>query len=263
MSNVFQPNILQGKTVFITGAGSGINKGIALRFAEHGAKIVMIGRRHEKLDETCAEIRALGGEALGYSADVRDFDALSAAAKQGNEAFGPYSVVVAGAAGNFIAPAEQLSANGFAAVIDIDLKGTFNTFKACSDYFAEMDVSLIAISAPQAVNPMPFQSHACSAKAGIEMLLKTLALEWGPRGVRVNGISPGYVKATVGGELFMSVGGEEQLSKRIPLQRVTSVAEMADMALMLCTPVCGYMTGHIVALDGGVSLLGGGGFVQS
>lgn len=260
MSNVFQPNLLQGKTVFITGAGSGINKGIAKRFAEHGARIVMIGRRQEKLDETAAEIRQAGGQAVGYSADVRDFEALAQAAKNGREQFGPYSIVVAGAAGNFIAPAAQLSANGFAAVIDIDLKGTYNTFKACDEHLAEADVSLIAISAPQAVNPMSMQSHACSAKAGIEMLLKTLALEWGSRGVRVNGISPGYVESTVGGDLFMSGGGRDQLKKRIPLQRVTNVDEMANMALMLCSPVCAYMTGHVVALDGGVSLLGGGGF---
>ncbi len=263
MSSVFQPNLLQGKTVFITGAGSGINKGIAKRFAEHGARIVMIGRRQEKLDESCAEIKAAGGEAVGFSADVRHFDALADAAKQGSERFGPYDIVVAGAAGNFVAPAAQLSANGFSSVIDIDLKGTYNTFKACSDFFAEKDVSLIAISAPQAVNPMPMQSHACSAKAGIEMLLKTLAIEWGSRGVRVNGISPGYVEATVGGDLFMNGQGKDLLERRIPLQRVTNVNEMADMALMLCTSVAAYMTGHIVALDGGVSLLGGGGFAFS
>ncbi|MEE2733408.1 MAG: SDR family oxidoreductase [Pseudomonadota bacterium] len=258
MASAFQSNLLQGKTALITGAGSGINKGIALHFARHGAKVVIVGRRQEKLDATRAEIEAAGGQALGCSADVRDYAALAAAADQGAEAFGPYDIVVAGAAGNFIAPAASLSANGFGAVIDIDLKGTFNTFRACSDHFAAADVSLIAISAPQAVNPMPFQSHACSAKAGIEMLIKTLAIEWGPRGVRVNGLSPGYVEDTVGGNLFMSEDGGAALKQRIPLQRVTNVREMAEMALMLCSPVSAYMTGHVIALDGGVSLVGGG-----
>lgn len=258
MSTAFQPNQLQGKTALITGAGSGINKGIALHFARHGANVVMVGRRQEKLDETKAEIEALGGKAMGCSADVRDYDALAAAAAKGAEAFGPYSIVVAGAAGNFVAPADKLSANGFGAVIDIDLKGSFNTFRSCSEHFADADVSLIAISAPQAVNPMPMQSHACAAKAGIEMLIKTLALEWGPRGVRVNGLSPGYVADTVGGNLFMSADDGAALKQRIPLQRVTNVGEMAEMALMLCTPVSAYMTGHIIALDGGVSLVGGG-----
>lgn len=258
MSSVFQPNQLQGKTALLTGAGSGINKGIALHFARHGANLVIVGRRQEKLDGTKAEVEAAGGKVVTYSADVRDYDAMVAAAAKGVEAFGPYSIVIAGAAGNFIAPAASLSANGFGAVIDIDLKGTFNTFRACSDHFADKDVSLIAISAPQAVNPMALQSHACSAKAGIEMLIKTLAIEWGPRGVRVNGLSPGYVADTVGGNLFMSDDGGETLKKRIPLQRVTNVHEMAEMALMLCSPVSAYMTGHVVALDGGVSLVGGG-----
>jgi len=256
MSIVFQDNLLNGKTAFITGAGSGINKGIALQFARQGANVVMVGRRQEKLDETAAEIEALGGKALGCSADVRDYEAMAAAAARGAEMFGPFDIVVAGAAGNFIAPAASLSANGFAAVIDIDLKGTFNTFRSCSDHFAERDVSLLAISAPQAVNPMPLQAHACSAKAGIEMLIKTLAVEWGPRGVRVNGLSPGYVADTVGGNLFMSDDAGATLIRRIPLQRVTNVEEMAAMALMLCSPVSAYMTGHIIALDGGVSLVG-------
>lgn len=257
-SSVFQSNLLAGKTALITGAGSGINKGIALHFARHGANIVMVGRRQEKLDETRVEIEALGGKALGCSADVRDYDGLAAAAAQGAAAFGRYNIVVAGAAGNFIAPADKLSANGFGAVIDIDLKGTFNTFRSCSEYFADSDVSLIAISAPQANNPMPMQSHACAAKAGIEMLIKTLAIEWGPKGVRVNGLSPGYVADTVGGDLFMSEDDGAALKQRIPLQRVTNVSEMAEMALMLSTPVSAYMTGHIIALDGGISLVGGG-----
>ena len=258
VSSPFQPNLLAGKTALITGAGSGINKGIALHFARHGANLVLVGRRQEKLDATAAGIAAMGGKALGCSADVRDYDALAVAAAKGANTFGPYDIVIAGAAGNFIAPASQLSANGFGAVIDIDLKGTFNTFRAGSEHFAAADVSLIAISAPQAVNPMPLQSHACSAKAGIEMLIKTLALEWGPKGVRVNGLSPGYVADTVGGNLFMGGDGGATLKQRIPLQRVTNVQEMAEMALMLCSPVSAYMTGHVIALDGGVSLVGAG-----
>ncbi len=256
-NEVFQGGLLAGQPAFITGGGSGINQGIARRFAAFGAKVVVVGRRQEKLDETVAMIREAGGEALGISADVRDFSALQAAAKQGAERFGPYRLVVAGAAGNFIAPAATLSSNGFAAVIDIDLKGTFHTFRACSDYFAADDVRCVAISAPQAVAPMPFQAHACSAKAGVNMLVRTLALEWGSRKVRVNAISPGFVINTVGGDLF-TAGSAEQVAQQIPAQRYTTVDEMADFALALVSPVCRYMTGQVVALDGGVELLGGG-----
>lgn len=255
--DIFQGKLLAGQPAFITGGGSGINQGIALRFAEFGAKVVVIGRTQSKLDSTVAMIRDAGGEALGIAADVRDFPAMQAAAKQGAEAFGPYRIVIAGAAGNFLAPAAQLSSNGFAAVVDIDLKGSFHTFRATSDYLAKDDVRCLAISAPQATMPMPLQSHVCSAKAGVNMLVQTLAIEWGPRNVRVNGISPGYVANTVGGDL-LSAGQAEKVTRYLPIQRYTSVDEMADFALTLVSPLCRYMTGQVVALDGGVSLLGGG-----
>lgn len=255
--DILKPDLLAGQTAFITGGGSGINQGIARRFAEFGAAVVVVGRRQEKLDETVAMIRGAGGKALGVSADVRDWAAMQAAARQGAEAFGPYRIVVAGAAGNFLAPAASLSSNGFAAVVDIDLKGTFHTFRACSDHFAKEDVRCLAISAPQAQVPMPMQSHVCSAKSGVNMLLRTLAIEWGVRGVRVNGISPGYVANTVGGDL-LAAGQHEKITRHLPIPRFTDVDEMADFALTLVSPLCRYMTGQIVALDGGVELLGGG-----
>lgn len=254
---IFQGQLLAGQAAFITGGGSGINQGIARRFAEFGAKVVVVGRTQAKLDETVRLIREAGGEALGIAADVRDFPAMQAAAKQGAEAFGPYRIVIAGAAGNFLAPAAQLSSNGFSAVVDIDLKGTFHTFRATSDHFAQDDVRCLAISAPQAVVPMPLQSHVCSAKTAINMLVKTLAIEWGSRGVRVNAISPGYVANTVGGDL-MAAGQREKITKYLPIQRFTDVDEMADFALTMVSPLCRYMTGQIVALDGGIELLGGG-----
>lgn len=255
--DVFQGNLLAGQAAFITGGGSGINQGIARRFAGFGAKVVVIGRTQAKLDGTVQMIRDAGGEALGIAADVRDYPAMHAAAQQGAEAFGPYRIVVAGAAGNFLAPAAQLSSNGFAAVVDIDLKGSFHTFRATSDFFALDDVRCLAISAPQADMPMALQSHVCSGKAGVNMLVRTLAIEWGSRNVRVNGISPGYVANTVGADL-LSPGAAQKVTKHLPIQRYTTVDEMADFALTMVSPLCRYMTGQIVALDGGVSLLGSG-----
>ncbi|MFP5383366.1 MAG: SDR family oxidoreductase [Gammaproteobacteria bacterium] len=255
--DLFRNDLLAGQTAFITGGGSGINQGIARRYAEFGAKVVVVGRTQAKLDQTVGMIRESGGEALGIAADVRDFAAMQAAAKQGAEAFGPYRIVIAGAAGNFLAPAATLSSNGFAAVVDIDLKGSFHTFRAASDFFAPDDVRCLAISAPQAVVPMPLQSHVCSAKAGVNMLVKTLAIEWGARGVRVNGISPGYVANTVGGDL-MGGAQREKITKFLPIRRFTDVDEMADFALTMVSPLCRYMTGQVVALDGGIELLGGG-----
>ena len=260
-SEYLSSDLLKGDVALITGGGSGINQGIARMFAAHGAKVVVVGRRQEKLDETCQLIVDEGGEAIGFSADVRDFDALAAAARQGAEKLGNYSIVVAGAAGNFLAPAAQLSSNGFSAVVDIDLKGSFHTFKACFEFFTPQNVRCLAITAPQSQVPMPFQAHVCSAKAGVDMLVKTLALEWGSRGVRVNALSPGYVEGTVGGDL-LSAGNAEKVAASLPIPRFTSVAEMAQLATLLVSPLTDYMTGQVVALDGGVSLLGGAGLMS-
>lgn len=255
-------DLFADKVAFITGAGSGINQGIARMLAAHGAAVVMVGRRQEKLDDTREKIESAGGRALGIACDVRDYQGMSAAAERGASEFGPYSLVVAGAAGNFLAPAAQLSANGFSSVVDIDLKGTFHAFKACFEHFHKDGGACLAISAPQAQVPMPFQSHVCSAKAGVETLVKTLAMEWGGQGIRVNALSPGYVEGTVGGDL-MAGDQREKVERALPLQRFTNVEEMAQMAALLLSPLTAYMTGQTVALDGGVSLLGGGAMMQA
>lgn len=254
-------DILSGDVALITGGGSGINQGIARMFAAHGARVVVVGRRQEKLDETCALIQEAGGEAEGFSADVRDFDAMREAATFGARRFGPYSIVVAGAAGNFLSPAAQLSSNGFGAVVDIDLMGTFHTFRACLEHFADENVRCLAITAPQSQVPMPLQSHVCAAKAGVDQLVRSLAMEWGARGVRINALSPGYVEGTVGGDL-LAAGNAEKVQKSLPLSRFATVDEMAGLATVLVSPLTAYMTGQVVALDGGVSLIGGAGMME-
>jgi NAD(P)-dependent dehydrogenase (short-subunit alcohol dehydrogenase family) len=149
-----------------------------------------------------------------------------------------------------------MSANAFAAVVGIDLQGTFNTFRSTFEYLRKPGARLMVISAPQAVNPTPLQAHVCAAKAGIEAFVRSAAIEWGAVGVRINGISPGGVLGTEGLER-LSAGLDEKFSQSLPVPRYATLDEMADMALILVTPVTDYMTGHIVALDGGISLLGG------
>lgn len=258
--SIFTPGLLQGQTALITGGSSGINLGIAKRFAEHGANIAIVARNAERLEQARAEIGALnGGRVMACPADVRQFDALDAQIAAVAERFGPIDLVVAGAAGNFSAPAAGLSANAFAAVIGIDLLGTFNTWRAAHRHLRLPGARLIAISAPQAQYPMLMQSHACAAKAGVEQLVRSLALEWGPQGVTVNAISPGFVADTKGGTIM----GEELANRSIaglPVARWTHVGEMADVALFLASPAAGYITGQVLAVDGGISLLGGGYF---
>lgn len=255
MSSQFAPNRLAGRNAFITGGSSGINKAIARRFLEHGARVVIVARDRGRLDEAARELGAGFPDAvLAESADVRDFAAVQAAAQAGARRFGNYAVVVAGAAGNFLSPAAQLSSNAFAAVIDIDLKGTFHTFRACHPLLAPR-ARLIAISAPQGSVPMALQAHASAAKAGIEMLVKSLAIEWGGlQGARVNALSPGLVAGTHGADIFCQLVGAERLTGGQPIPRLATLDEVADAALFLASDLADYITGQTLAIDGGLSL---------
>jgi len=267
MSAVFTDGQLSGKAAIITGGGSGINLEIAKCFARQGAKVALISRTQEKLDSAAAEIERAGGVAAGFAADVRSYDALGAAIGSAREKFGLIDIVVCGAAGNFPAPALGMSANAFKSVIDIDLLGTFNTCRAAFEHLRRPGASIINISATQAFVPMPFQSHVCAAKAGVDMLTRTLALEWGPQGVRVNSIAPGAVDDTEG---MRRLAPTDQIraafTSTIPLRRFAQKSEIADLALFLCSNAAQFITGTVVVCDGGQSLatvraelLGGGG----
>jgi len=254
--SIFRPGALAGKVALVTGGSSGISKAIARRFLELGANVAIVARDRARLEAAQAELAgSTGGTVIALSADVRELQAMEAAAGEGAARLGRYDVVVAGAAGNFPAPAAQMSANAFAAVIDIDLKGTFHTFRACYTHLNPR-ARLIAISAPQASLPMAYQSHACAAKAGIESLVRTLAVEWGgAEGVRANCISPGLVADTHGAEIFSSLAGEQSLVGPQPVPRPATLDEVADAAAYLAGPGGDYITGHTLAIDGGLSLV--------
>jgi NAD(P)-dependent dehydrogenase (short-subunit alcohol dehydrogenase family) len=250
MTSPFKDGILDGKVAFIAGGTSGINLGIAKRIAQLGAKVAVLGRNPEKAAHAAAEI---GHEAIGLTADVRDYGAIRAAMEEVRSKLGPLDIVVSGAAGNFLAPVLGMSANAFKSVVDIDLLGTFNVFRGCHDLLAE-DASLIAITAGQAVNPMQLQAHACAAKAGINQLVRVLALEWGPS-VRVNGISPGPIADTEGmARLAPDAATKAAHYERIAMKRWGEIAEIAEGAVFLCSDAAKYVTGAILDIDGGSGL---------
>jgi len=257
MSETFDPGLLRDKVAIVTGGGSGINLAIAKRFAEYGAHVALIGRTKEKLDNAAADIRKSGVKASGYPADVREYDALASAIKSARDELGEIDLVVCGAAGNFPAPALGMSANGFKAVIDIDLIGTFNTCRAVFEHLRKPGASIINISAMQAFTPMPLQSHVCAAKAGVDMLTKCLAIEWGSQGVRVNSIAPGAVDDTEGmRRLAPTPQIREQFARGVPLRRFATKDEIADLALFLSSEGARFITGAVVVCDGGQSLAG-------
>jgi NAD(P)-dependent dehydrogenase (short-subunit alcohol dehydrogenase family) len=255
MVQTFIPNLLEGKTAFIAGASSGINLRIAQRFAEAGAKVMIISRSEEKIAAAAKTITDAGHEAIGMACDVRDYAKVSEALGLCRDRFGEIDIVVSGAAGNFLAPALGMSANAFKTVIDIDLLGTFNVLQASYQYLRKPGASLISITAGQAVKPMMFQVHACAAKAGVNQVTKCLAMEWGPAGVRVNAVSPGPIGDTEG--MARLAPGEEYMKAskaRIPLRDWGTKDNIADACLWLASDAASYVTGAIINVDGGSEL---------
>lgn len=254
MSQVFD---FSGKTVFVAGGTSGINLGVAEGFAQAGARVAVLSRSHDKVDAALDRLRDLGAEALGYAADVRDFPAIECALQQVHEEWGDFDVLISGAAGNFPAPAIGISPNGFKSVVDIDLQGSFHVLRAAYDYIRKPGASIINISAPQAFLPMALQAHVCAAKAGVDMLTRVLAMEWGGAGVRVNSICPGPIEGTEG---MRRLAPNEQIrngvTKTVPLQRLGQVQDIANAALFLSSPQADYISGVILPVDGGWALGG-------
>ena len=249
-------DLLKGKTAFVTGGGSGINLGIARNFAALGANVGICGRTQEKLDAAAVELRALGAKVCPVAADVRDYAALEAAFARARQELGPIGILVCGAAGNFPVRAEKLSPNGFKTVVDIDLLGSFNASRAAFEQLRETRGSIIFISAGMAFVPHAFQAHVGAAKAGIDMMMKNLAIEWGRHGIRANSIVPGPIEGTEGMKRLASKERLEKLSDAVPLRRLGNVDDIGHVAAFLASPLASYVTGCVIVCDGGQNLAG-------
>jgi 2,4-dienoyl-CoA reductase [(3E)-enoyl-CoA-producing], peroxisomal len=256
MNNIFAENILQGKVAFVTGGGTGITGGIARALAEKGAKLAITSRKIENLEPQVKLIESLGGECLAVVADVRNYEEVENALAKTVERYGKIDIVINGAAGNFLCKAEELSANGFATVVDIDTKGTFNVCRAAIEELKKSKGQILNISATLHYLATPMQIHVSAAKAGVDAITRNLCAELGPYGIRVNGIAPGPIEDTEGMKRLLPEPLKEKLTKRIPLQRFGKIKDIENSAIFLCSDAASYISGVTLVVDGGQWLLG-------
>ena len=246
-----------GRNVLVFGGTSGINLGIAERFADAGAHVGVASRRQEKVDAAVLRLARPGRDALGFALDVREPDRVADAARAFAEALGPIDVLVSGAAGNFPAAAATLSPNGFKSVVDIDLLGTFNVMRGCYGHLSKPGAAIINISAPQSIIPMALQVHVCAAKAGVDMITRTLAIEWGPEGIRVNSVIPGPIDGTEGmARLAPTPAATKAVIDSVPLRRMGVTVDVADACLFLASDAARYVSGAVLPVDGGWAAAG-------
>jgi 2,4-dienoyl-CoA reductase [(3E)-enoyl-CoA-producing], peroxisomal len=260
---IFIDGLLNGRVAFVTGGGTGITGGVARALAEAGAHVALSSRSLDHLEPAAKAINDARvanvnmGEALAVAADVRNPEEINKAVAATVERFGKIDIVVNGAAGNFLCPAEELSPNGFGTVIDIDLKGTFNVCRAAFPQLKENRGQILNISATLHYLGTPLQLHVSAAKAGVDALTRNLAVEWGRYGIRVNAIAPGPIGDTEGMKRLVPETIKEQLKKRIPLGRFGSIRDIEEAAVFLCSDAASYINGAVLAIDGGQWLAAG------
>lgn len=250
-NTTFAPSFLRGKSALVTGGGTGIGRGLALALAAHGARVAITSRKADHLEPTVREIESRGGRALGLPADVRDPSAVEAMVAATAEAFDGLDIVVSGAAGNFVCRAEDLSPNGFGTVLDIDLKGSFHVARAALPHLRRRGGVLLNISATLHYLGTAAQLHVSAAKAGVDALTRTLAVEWGPYGIRVNGIAPGPTDGTEGVRRLLEGDKREHAIRLNPLHRLGTVEDIAGAALFLCSDAASFVNGVTLVVDGG------------
>ncbi len=253
--HVFKDDILKGKVALVTGGASGIGLGISRQLAQAGADVVIASRRVEMCEAIAKELaETYGVRTLGLALDVRDSENVNAVFAEAVKAMGRLDILVNNAAGNFYYPAEKLSDNQWKAVLEIDLYGTFYCTRAAMPYLKDDGGSIVSISMTLHRNGWVGMLPACSAKAGIDALTKTLALEWGRFGIRVNAVAPGPI-ITEGVKKAFALGGDfEDQKDTIPLGRAGEPEEIGNLITFMVSDAGSWMTGSIVTMDGGEGL---------
>mgnify|MGYP003629931371 FL=1 len=263
---MLRDNALKGKTIVVTGGGSGLGKSMATYFLELGAHVVITSRNLEKLQNTAKEMEAAtGGKVLSVACDVRNYDEVEAMVAASVDAFGQVDVLLNNAAGNFISPTERLSANAFDTIIDIVLKGSKNCTLAFGKHWIdkkETNKTIVNIVTTYAWTGSAFVVPSATAKAGVLAMTRSLAVEWAKYGIRHHAIAPGPFPTKGAWDRLLPGELKEKfdLAKKVPLKRVGDHQELANLAAYLVSDFAQYLNGEVITIDGGEWLKGAGQF---
>jgi len=258
---MFAPDLLKSKRILITGGGTGLGKGMASRFLELGAAVYICGRRREVLDAAVAELGAKG-PIRALPCDIRNIEAVEQMIES-IWADGPLDILVNNAAGNFIARTEELSPNAWQSVINIVLMGTLNCTMACGRRWlgTQHKGTVLSISATYAPVGSAYVVPSAVSKAAVEALMRSLAVEWGNRGIRMNAIAPGPIPTQGAFSRVLPIPELETVAlARNPQHRFGTVEELANLAAFLVSDGSGYINGEVIRMDGGEFLQGAGEF---
>lgn len=263
-NKMLRDDALKGKTIVVTGGGSGLGKSMTTYFMELGANVVITSRNLEKLEKVAGELEEqTGSKCLPLACDVRNIEEVEAMHKKAIETFGTVDVLLNNAAGNFIAPTERLSANAFDTIIDIVLKGTKNCTLTFGKHWIntkQKNTNVLNIVTTYAWTGSAYVVPSATAKAGVLAMTRSLAVEWAKYGMRFNAIAPGPFPTKGAWDRLLpeDIRDKFDLAKKVPLKRVGEHQELANLAAYMVSDFSAYMNGEVITIDGGEWLKGAG-----
>lgn len=260
---MLKDDALKGKTIVVTGGGTGLGKAMATYFLKLGANLVITSRKIEVLQKTAREVESeTGGKVLAVQCDVREYEQVENVLSETISKFGNVDVLVNNAAGNFISPTERLSANAFSSIIDIVLKGTVNCTLAFGKHWIKQKqpASVLNIVTTYAFTGSAYVVPSACAKGGVLALTRSLAVEWGKYGIRSNAIAPGPFPTKGAWDRLLpgDLAEKFDFKNRVPLKRVGDHQELANLAAFLVSDFSNYINGEVITIDGGEWLQGAG-----